>query len=57
MRLIDADKLLRDIEHYNLSDGKFQHWVEIQPSAEPERKKGEWINTGSGEICSVCGEK
>ena len=36
MRLIDADKLLRDIEHYNLSDGKFQHWVEIQPTVEPE---------------------
>lgn len=36
MRLIDADKLLRDIEHYNLSDGKFQHWVEIQPTVEPQ---------------------
>lgn len=39
-RLIDADKLLRDIEHYHLSDGKFQHWVEIQPTI--ERKKGQW---------------
>lgn len=36
MRLIDADALIRDIEHYNLSDGKFQHWVEIQPTIEPE---------------------
>ena len=44
MRLIDADALLRDIEHYHLSDGKFQHWVEIQPTIEPERKKGKWIN-------------
>lgn len=35
MRLIDADALIRDIEHYNLSDGKFQHWVEIQPTIEP----------------------
>ena len=34
MRLIDADKLLRDIEHYNLSDGKFQHWVEVQPTVD-----------------------
>ena len=34
MRAIDADKLLRDIEHYHLSDGKFQHWVEIQPTIE-----------------------
>ena len=40
MRLIDADKLLRDIEHYHLSDGKFQHWVEIQPTI--ERKTGKW---------------
>lgn len=37
MRLIDADALIRDIEHYNLSDGKFQHWVEIQPTIEPEQ--------------------
>lgn len=36
MRLIDADKLLRDIEHYHLSDGKFQHWVEIQPTINPQ---------------------
>lgn len=30
MRLIDADELLHDIEKYHLSDGKFQHWVEVQ---------------------------
>ena len=30
MRLIDADALLRDIEKYHLSDGMFQHWVEVQ---------------------------
>ena len=29
-RLIDADALLRDIEHYHVSDGKMPHWVEIQ---------------------------
>ena len=28
--LIDRDALLHDIEHYHLSDGKFQHWVEVQ---------------------------
>lgn len=39
MRPIDADALLRDIEHYHLSDGKFQHWVEIQPTIEPERSE------------------
>lgn len=29
-RLIAADKLERDIEQYHLSDGKFQHWVQVQ---------------------------
>lgn len=43
MRLIDADALMRDIEHYHVSDGKFQHWVEVQPTIETERKKGKWI--------------
>lgn len=60
MRLIDADKLLRDIEHYDLSDGKFQHWVEIQPTVEPERERGKWIKNSEKydaitHICSVCG--
>lgn len=60
MRLIDADKLLRDIEHYHLSDGKFQHWVEIQSTI--ERKTGKWIiqdNPGTGwyrVVCSECAE-
>lgn len=49
MRLIDADKLLRDIEHYHLSDGKFQHWVEIQPTI--EHKTGKWLETDSHEPC------
>lgn len=31
-RLIDAEKLERDIEEYHLSDGKFQHWVQAQNS-------------------------
>ena len=31
-RLIDAEKLERDIEQYHLSDGKFQHWVQAQNS-------------------------
>lgn len=26
------------------------------PSAEPERKKGKWIDTGSGQECSECHE-
>ena len=31
---IDREKLLRDINHYHLSDGKFQHWVEVQQAAD-----------------------
>lgn len=31
---IKREKLLRDIEHYHVSDGMFQHWVEIQPAAD-----------------------
>ena len=42
MRAIDADALMRDIEKYHVSDGKFQHWVEVQPTIEPERKMGKW---------------
>lgn len=33
---IDREKLLSDIEKYHLSDGKFQHWVEIQHAADVE---------------------
>ena len=51
MRAIDADKLLRDIDKYHVSDGKFQHWVQIQPTIEPDRKKGKWIDDN----CSECG--
>ena len=34
--LIDRQALIRDIEKYHLSDGMFQHWVEVQPSVEAE---------------------
>ena len=42
---IDREKLLRDINHYHLSDGKFQHWVEVQQAADvaPVRH-GRWID-------------
>lgn len=33
-RYIDADKLIADIEEHHVSDGKFQHWVETQPTAD-----------------------
>lgn len=31
---ISRQALLRDIEKYHLSDGMFQHWVEVQPSVD-----------------------
>ena len=31
---IDRENHLRDIDHYHVSDGKFQHWVEIQLAAD-----------------------
>ena len=59
---ISRQKLLKDIEEYHVSDGKFQHWVEVQPSAPVrEVKLGRWI-TKEGDVafydvCSVCGAK
>ena len=55
--LISRAKLLRDIENYHVSDGKFQHWVQIQPPAQPEQKKGKWINVRHDNIaeCNRCG--
>ena len=51
---IERDKLLRDINHYHLSDGKFQHWVEVQQAADvaPVRH-GRW--EPGNPICPVCG--
>ena len=34
-RLVDADALLRDIEKYHVSEGKFKHWLELQPTIVP----------------------
>ena len=39
---IDREKLLRDIDHYHVSDGKFRHWVEIQLAADVAPV--EWID-------------
>ena len=33
--LISRKALLRDIEKYHVSDGLFQHWVEIEQPVEP----------------------
>jgi len=59
MRLIDADALMRDIEQYHLSDGKFQHWVEVQQTVDavPVRH-GKWVWNDYGGVgnyhCSEC---
>ena len=60
---IDREKLLRDINHYHLSDGKFQHWVEVQPAADvaPVRP-GRWVEkdkytSGTMYDCSICGAR
>ena len=53
---IERERLLQDIEHYHLSDGKFQHWVEIQPAADvtPVRR-GRWIASHDEFCaCSTC---
>lgn len=57
MRLIDSDALMRDIARYHLSDGKFQHWVEVQPTVDavPVRH-GKWEVTPVYIKCSECGE-
>ena len=55
---IEREALLRDIERYNVSDGAFQHWVEIQPAADvaPVRH-GQWIDSLARitPYCSACG--
>lgn len=38
-RLVDADALLRDIEKYHVSEGKFQHWLELQPTIVPAERR------------------
>lgn len=59
-RLIDADALIRDIARYHLSDGKFQHWVEVQLTVDavPVRH-GKWIYGNDFHwytaSCSECG--
>ena len=40
-RLVDADALLRDIEQYHVSDGLFQHWLELQPTIVPAERREE----------------
>lgn len=67
MRLIDADALRRDMyQKAMVEDSDMQKWesgcwiryklfenvLEAQPTAQPERKTGKWVN----EKCSECGQ-
>lgn len=60
-RYIDADALInRIVFHTNLSQ-TIKEVLEDEVNAEPtadvrENVRGEWIDTGSGQECSVCKE-
>ena len=52
---IEREKLLRDINHYHLSDGKFQHWVEVQPAADVAPVvHGRWEWLGPNRLVTDC---
>ena len=54
MRLIDADALQR--EYMQFHDGKRIVLVDVAPTIEPERKKGNWnVIQGDIVVCSKCG--
>lgn len=59
MRLIDADELIEHVWRDRLdSRERIADLVKSMPSAEPQRKKGKWIeltNTNHTYVCSVCG--
>lgn len=59
VRLIDADALMKDIEQYHLSEGMFQHWVEVQPTIDAVPVvHGHWtFDAEHYDVdCSVCNE-
>ena len=59
---IDVLMQLHDAHKADQYTGDLLHWTGIKamleciPSAEPERKKGEWIDTIGGFYCSICGD-
>ena len=62
MRLIDADALIAEMHNVILEDGEdrrtFYEVIERQPTIEPERKRGRWIEVDDDLIsggCSACG--
>lgn len=68
MRLIDADAMLTRLENWNTSDLTDKalynftlHRILEQPTIQPERKKGRWVEVTDGmsiwTVCDQCGEK
>ena len=56
MRLIDADALIEQRFKNPISYRVFVNIVKRQPTIEPERKTGIWIERGlSGMVCGSCG--
>ena len=64
MRTIDGDALIARLEEWNTSDSTDKalynftlHRILEQPTIEPERKKGKWINVRHDNVaeCDKCG--
>ena len=64
-RLIDANALRAEVEkikhtYQEMSATELGYdilrCIDNAPTVEPERSKGEWIDTGSGQECNVCHE-
>lgn len=53
MRLVDADMLIKTIPTEEINA---RMAIAAAPTIEAEPKHGRWIDRGSGQECSVCGE-
>ena len=51
-----AIDLIADYEFYELNMGQVAKGIRDLPSVTPQPKTGHWIDTGSGQECSECGE-
>ena len=57
MRLIDADTLREVLKSNGLKDFLVYMFIDQEPTVDAEPiRHGHWIDTGSGQECSVCGE-
>ena len=56
MRLIDADAI-PEVSWDPKEEAAFRSTIEEMPTIEAEPvRHGKWVDTGSGQECSVCGE-